>query len=261
MRTRTSKLWLHNTSIHADEEAFILCRVALESVEKGLLPGEVLHPIKVNLTNTYKSYCGRAWWQETAHGRTWRRVLVRIGKASMFPRKSTYPRYRDMPEMEFRSHREAIVGVVAHEVGHTLGYSGQKDGEERCEMMVVDALDYYRAHQEAVDQEILHALKRVQQRQEAQAQAGTPEQRLCAKMLTAKLKVAEWQRKAKLAATKVKNWQRVYKRKERELMRASWKAANAAKFPDATPEQLVEVDARVDQRFDAIERLAAKGEA
>jgi hypothetical protein len=60
-------------------------------------------------------------------------------------------------------------------------------------------------------------------------------------MMMAKLKVAEWQRKAKLAATKVKNWQRVYKRKEREFMRASLTAGL--------------------EQFDAAERQAAKGEA
>lgn len=216
MKTKTSKLWLRSSSRYPAAECFILCRTALEAVEHGLLPHERLRPIIVKLTNTYHGFCGRASWVEhhTSSGQLvrWERVLVRIGPARLFPRKTQYATFKDMPEMEYRTYREAMIAVTAHEIAHTLGYSGRKSGEERCEYVALDALDYYRKHQAAIDSEIEAVLAFQCQRENAKRAAATPEAKDAKKLAAAEAKLKRWKRKLTLATNKVKTYTRVVRR-------------------------------------------------
>lgn len=219
MKTKTNKLWLRSTSRYPDCEAFILCRTARESVERSLTQGEVLHPIIVKLTNSCHAYCGRGAWNEWEHtdkprkfkGRRftnffWRRILVRVGPPERFPRKVCYHTFKDMPEFEFKTYREAIIGVTAHEMGHALGYSGRKEGEEKCEMLAWDALDYYRKHQAEIDAEIDAALRA------QRPQKPTVEDKAAEKLAKAEASLKKWKRKLALATNKVKRYTRMVRR-------------------------------------------------
>lgn len=229
MKTKTSKLWLRSTSNYPTAECFILCRTALEAVERGLLPHERLRPIIVKLTNTYHGFCGRASWTERHTGIVknpdtrqrvkdavyWERVLVRVGAPERFPRKAQYSTFKDMPEMEYRTYREAMVAVTAHEMAHTLGYSGRRSGEERCEYVALDALDYYRKHQVEIDTEIDAVLASQCQRESAQRAAATPEAKDAKKLAAAEAKLKRWKRKLTLATNKVKTYTRLVRRLSR----------------------------------------------
>lgn len=220
MKTKTSKLWLRSTSRYHDHEAFILCRTALESVEANLAPGEVLRPIIVKLTNSSHAYCGRGAWGEWEHhgpkcqrkATCWRRILVRVGSPDKFPSKVCYHSFKDMPEFEFRTYREGIIGVTAHECGHALGYSGRKDGEMKCELLSWDALDYYRKNQAAIDAEIDAALQETVQRDREVQAAKTPEAKTAKKRANAEAKLKQWKRKLTVAANKVKRYTRMVRR-------------------------------------------------
>lgn len=278
MKTKTPRLWLANTSYYHDHEAFILCRTALESIENSLSAGEVLKPIKVKLTNSSHAYAGRAYWTEWEHpsgpgvrhcfgtdmaGRTmrfrsatsveWRRILVRIGPPSRFPRKVSYGRYKDMPEYEFKTYREAMVGVTAHEMGHAIDLGLNKPGELRCEMCCLDALDYYRKNQAEIDREIDEAMRAVEQKEQDALKARMPQQKAYKRLEQAKKALVKWQRKAKLAATKLKYYQRLVVRREREFNRASHQDFHLMRYPDATPIEQIALVEQVNSRRDAIE--------
>lgn len=219
MKTKTTKLWLRSSSRYPAAECFILCRTALEAVEKGLLPHERLRPIIVKLTNTYHGFCGRASWVEhhTGSGELvrWERVLVRVGAPERFPRKAQYSTFKDMPEMEYRTYREAMVAVAAHEMAHTLGYSGRKSGEERCEYVALDALDYYRKHQTEIDAEIDATLALARHVAAASLAALRPEAKHAKKLAAAEAKLKRWKRKLTLATNKVKTYTRAVRRLSR----------------------------------------------
>ena len=220
MKTKTTTLWLRSTSRYHPYECFILCRTALESIQRSLTPSETLHPAIVKLTNSSHAYCGRASWGEWEHhgpathrkATYWRRVLVRVGKPSHFPCKVQYIKFKDMPEAEFRTYREAIVGITAHELGHAIGKGGRKDGELACEMMLSDALDYYRDYQDEIDAEIERALDKVRQRELSAVVAERPEAKAAAKLAAAERKLKHWKRKLTIATNKVKKYTRLMRR-------------------------------------------------
>jgi len=223
MKRKTANLWIRNTSPYPDSEVYILCRTALESVQASLSPTERLRPIIVKMTATHYGHRGRAHWTEREyncgadrHTKIWYRILVRIGSPQHFPVQVNYRKFRDMPEFEFRTYREAIVGVTAHEIGHTLGNSGRKQGEEICEMCSWDAVDYYRKHQPEIDAEISTQTAQLQSalqaRQNYDSITSTPQARREKKLQHASTGLARWQRKLKLATTKVKTYQRTVRR-------------------------------------------------
>lgn len=220
MKTKTTKLWLRSTSSYPKAECFILCRTALESVERSLNAEQELPRIIVKLTNSCHAYAGRGAWTFWEHhgphsnrkATLWKRVLVRIGKPDRFPRKACYPTFKDMPEYEFRTYREGMVGVVAHETGHALGYSGRKSGEEHCELMAWDAVDYYRAHQARIDAEIDAALREQQDHAARLMAAQAPSAKTAKKLAAAVARLKRWKRKQALAETKVKVYTRLLRR-------------------------------------------------
>jgi len=249
-RLKTSRLWLRSTSNYPTAECFILCRTALEAVERGLLPHERLRPIIVKLTRSAHSYCGRASWTERhtgivrhpdTHQRVkdtvyWERILVRIGPPSLFPRQAQYPLFKDMPEMEFRTYREAMVAVTAHEIAHTLGYSGRKSGEERCEYVALDALDYYRKHQAAIDAEIDAVLAAQRQREAAKIATMSPEAKDANKLAAAEAHLKRWKRKLTLATGKVRSYTSAVRRLSKG-QRMSMQAIITELAQAATPPQ------------------------
>lgn len=220
VKTKTTKLWIANTSWVPDYEAYVLCRTALESVERSLTPGEILHPIKVKLTNCSWAFRGRAhWWERDRKEPTkrWCRVLVRIGKPHHFPKDWTYWKFKNMPEFRHETYREGLVAVTAHEIAHTLGYSGRKAGEEKCEMCAWDAIDYYRKHREEIDAEIARYASVVTEREVRASRKPTQEEVAIKKYMQIQAKLTQWQRRLKVATNKVKKYTRAMKRAEKRL--------------------------------------------
>ena len=220
---KTSKLWLRNTSRYPDHEAWPLIKAAYESVNQGCSRGQEMPRIIVKLTNCSVSYRGRAHWIEyDSPGRSWKRILVRVGAPDKFPRKIRYARWKsDMPEFECRSYRECIVMVTAHEMEHCLGASGRQSGEFRCEMAAWDAIDYFRKHQSEIEAEIAAGVERLSQTLLAKAQrlaeSRRPEVLLAEKFKKAQEALGRWQRKSKLAASKVKKYCRAVARYQKRI--------------------------------------------
>lgn len=223
---KTAKLWLRNTSRYDDREAFILCRTARESVERGLTQGQTLPPVIVKLTNSSDSWSGRAYWTELhvekgVGYKRWHRVLVRIGSPERLaaPRSVRDGRFKgDMPDYEIAGYREALVMVAAHEMEHAAGAPGGYDGEFRCELAAADAVDYYRANRDKVDGEIEYWAQR-RDRAEAMRRHDRvldkdPLTQAARKLAAADKKLAQWKRRLKLATTKTKHYQRAVKRLE-----------------------------------------------
>lgn len=202
MRLKTKYLWLVSTIRYPDEETWVLVRTALESIRASLRRDEHLPPIKVKLTNSSSSYCGRAHWMERdANGKRWARILVRVGTPSHFPLTNRYPRFTDMPEYEISSYREAIVGVTAHEIAHVLGASGRKVGETLCELCLQDAIDLYRRDQATLDTEIEVNISR-----RNIIKLPDPERKRAVKLTTVEAHIKRWESKLKLAQTKLKKY-------------------------------------------------------
>lgn len=238
-RTRDNRLMVWSTSRYPMEEVWPLCRTALESMERGLIPGQTMPPIIVKLTNCWGHWRGRGSWTEWNDGVRWQRILVRIGKPELFtkPIPGRYGRFKgDMPEYEIRSYREAIVHLTAHEMEHALGTSGRKSGEFRCELAAVDAVDYYRKHQEEIDREIEHALA-VRAIRSAPKAKPTADQKKAAKLAKNVAMLAKWKRKFTIAKNKVRKYERAIKRASNISVAPSpaERIALAAKGPNEQP--------------------------
>lgn len=183
------------------------------------------YPVQITVTNTKHAYCGRSLGvrrfpidpRNIYAGHEARRCfLVRVGAASRFPTNSTYARYKDMPEARLESWQEAVVGLTAHELTHThYAYqTGDRKGDEiNCELVEQDCVTEFRKHGCAGFDAFMHG---EQMRQEAsaarEAAKRAPDAILATETAKAEAAVARWTRKAKLAATKLKQWQRRLKR-------------------------------------------------
>lgn len=225
---RNTKLWLRNTSHYPDVEVWALIRCACASVERSLRPGQDMPRIIVKLTNTKSAFSGLASWIEwhpsagaISTNIKWYRILCRVGKPERFPVTARYPRFTDMPEYRCETYREGIVHIVAHEIEHCLGASARKDGEMKCELSAWDAVEYYRKHQQEVDGQITAALEKIAQRKAeitARHEADKNPQIVTARKLQAtQVKLAQWQRKEKLAMTKKRYYLRTLNRLQRRL--------------------------------------------
>lgn len=144
---------------------------------------------------------GRAWYRS-------RRIRVVIGPASEFPvAPYLYPGRKSDAFMspEFRDQLEALVGVTAHEIAHLFQYHGRsgnaaRRGERVTQHWERKLTELFRDNREALIAEwsiepTLRAAKPKQSAQDRRAEKA-------ANMLAA------WQRKAKLAATKIKKYKR-----------------------------------------------------
>ena len=95
------------------------------------------YSIKVNAYKTKNQYKGRFY---TGANRT--NIFTNFSSKN-YPCSARYARYKDMPKETFNDWIEAFVGVLAHELGHVF-FSGRKDGEFSCELLMSDVLTMYR---------------------------------------------------------------------------------------------------------------------
>lgn len=147
-----------------------------------------------------RAYSGHAYWS--------RHIVVSIGPDSRFPTK---PDGRPGMANEIMQDRlEALISVTAHELGHLVQHAEgrlrklrqTRQTESSARFFEVQALRAFRA-----DREVLLAAWSIEPVKESKPKPSIQEQRF-AKVATA---LERWQRKAKLAATKV----RMYKQKVR----------------------------------------------
>lgn len=152
------------------------------------------------------AYSGRAWYS--------RRILVRVGPEPQFPKRETRPgtNYKWLVDRT-----EALVVVTAHEVAHLLQYSDGRihklNDDRRCErdarwqesrvlLAFRDARETLLAEwsdEPEVESKPKPAAKSKQEKNAEKADA----------------KLREWQRKLKLAQTKVRQYKAKVKRYER----------------------------------------------
>jgi len=223
-RSDREKLWVVSTNRHYSlDEIWILAKCAIESIARDLRDGQTMPQIKIKFTNCSRGYCGRAYWTEywqSTQGRQrmeWRRILCRVGNPLRFskPLNATYPRFKDMPEYVLDGYREVIVHIIAHEIQHALGSPGGKRGEEICELVAWDAVDWYRKHKNEVDAKIQRTYERDGAAVVKHLLSKTPEAKTAKELANAEAKLAQWKRKRKLAETKVKQYERSIKRLKR----------------------------------------------
>jgi len=184
------------------------------------------YPVRITVANTRHAYCGRYFGLRRYNGdqrargdklaELQRCFLVRVGPASKYPCDSTYNRYKDMPEGRLESWQEAIVGVTAHELAHTrynYDIGNRKDAEIMCEYIEQDCVNEFRKHGAAKHDAFVSAQQqRTDDRLARQAAKRAPEALLATAITKAESAVARWSRKAKLAATKLKFYERTLKR-------------------------------------------------
>jgi hypothetical protein len=241
---RTSRLWLRNTSRHyGNTEVFTLLKLCYESAARRYRGREDQMPrIILKFTNCNWYWNGRASWTEwhmpagkplsrvynRETGRwegqeKWKRILVRVGAPKFFekPIDGRDTRFKDTPEYKLDGPREVIVHIIAHEMEHALGVPGGKNGELKCELAAIDAVEYYRARRAEVDAEImeerLKTIKAQEERKEREQVRNSPDAKRAAKLENARKKLAEWTRKAKAATNRAKKYQRQVKRLERAM--------------------------------------------
>jgi len=197
------------------------------------------YPVQVNVTNTQHAYCGRSLGLRripTNHvgsetsifdrtgGETRRCFLVRVGAASRFPCNSTYARYQDMPEARLEDWQEAVVGLTAHELTHThYAYqTGDRKGDElNCELVELDCIDLFRKSGRAVfEAAMLNEQQRCDERLAREAAKQAPDAVAARRFAEASRALERWQRKAKLAATKVKKYARAVRFAEKAIAKA-----------------------------------------
>lgn len=214
-------LKIRNTSWVPDTEAKLLIGWALRYVQDA-----AKHPLylgEIRLTNSRYAYCGRAW---PSAGLT----LLRIGKPIHFPQSARYRDYKDFFEYTIQDYRECLVMLAAHEFWHharrqapdarTDTYnSARKSAEHDCEMVASDAINAFRKERQDIDARLLKIATRTEawncRARDRKAARHSPQ----AKLEKSERYLKLWQRKARIAANKVKR----YERSVRALRRAQEK--------------------------------------
>ena len=239
------KLIVNSTSRHPHNAVNWLVKFAAEYVRtvaarEGWLDKLEAYPVQVTVTNSQHAYCGRSLGvrrfpkdRRNIYGGSEARrcFLVRVGAASRFPTNSTYPRYTEMPEATLNDWQEAVVGLTAHELTHThYNYAtGDRKGDEfNCEMVEIDCVDLFRRSGRALfDAAMATERQRDDERLARQAAKQAPEAVAAQRLADGQEKLARWQRKLKLATTKVKHYTRVVKRRLAATVAALLCAATA----------------------------------
>ncbi len=207
------ELKITNRSRYDDLEVDILVRFAFNSVHQ-VWPIE-RSPLRIKITNTYKSWGGYGYIRGYGTDTEGFHACVRIGAPSRFinPRRISYDyKWKDMPVMFLNNYREALVYVAAHELAHSAGKSGRKDGEMRCDFAGQDAVDQYRKQQAEIDSLIAGRIHRRDDRQSKTEQRHATRNAF-AKSAAGRLQKSErmlthWKRRAKIAKTKINRYQR-----------------------------------------------------
>lgn len=146
---------------------------------------------------------------------TFRRMLVKIGAPEKFPMHSWDSRFKDMPEGDLNDWQEATVAIAAHEFCH-VKYSGDKAGEEACDTIMHDAVTAFRSSRQLFNEAMDAGQRKDQERQLAIAAKKSPESVAKQNLTDAESKLAKWNRKQKLATTKVKFYTRLVNRAARK---------------------------------------------
>jgi len=226
-------LIINNTSRYPEHAIRWLATYAARYVRgvaerEGWLERFNRYPLALRLTNCCGSYRGRSLGVRSrpvdprnpyGGSVTERCFLVRIGAPNRFPVNSTYNRYKDMPEATLNDWQEAVVGLTAHELSHThytYANGDRKGAEEACELIELDCMDAFRRDRADFDAFMLAQQQAEVAREERQAAKRSPETMIATELAKAAAAVARWQRKQKLAATKLKQWQRTMRRLEKK---------------------------------------------
>lgn len=104
---------------------------------------EFIRRSRVYTTELYLHKSKRGWWGRNVGARS----RVFIGPLHPEPRKTTYPKFKDMPVFWHMDWREHLVGLVAHELWHRWQPGHGKKAEEMCEAVEEDAIANYRREQ------------------------------------------------------------------------------------------------------------------
>ena len=203
-------LKIRNTSWVPDSEAKLLIGWALRYVQDAAK--RPLHLGEIRLTNSRYAYCGRAWpWS----GQT----LLRIGKPVLFPRSARYRDYKDFFEYTIQDYRECLIMLAAHEFWHHVRRqapeaqtntfsSSRKSAEHDCEMVASDAILEFRKERHNIDSRLMVMANRSEaansRAQQRKAALRSPE----AKLEKSERYLTIWKRKARIAANKVKRYER-----------------------------------------------------
>lgn len=75
------------------------------------------------------------------------RSRVHVGAKHTEPKRTTYPKFKDMPVFWIRDWKEHLVGLIAHELWHRWQPGSGKNAEFMCELVESDAIDTYRKEQ------------------------------------------------------------------------------------------------------------------
>ena len=221
------KLRLENTSRHPDHAVKWLVNYAAryvreEAVRCGWAGRFDARPIQVQVTNCSHSYRGRSLGVRWVGSDRVRCFLVRVGSPEQFPVNSKYARYNqdDMPDARLDNWQEAVVGLTAHELSHMqYDYSSgdRKSAEIACELTEVDCVERFRRERSQYDEAMHRHNERAAERQFATAAKRSPEALAATALGKAETALARWRRKAKLAATKVRHYERAARRASRRL--------------------------------------------
>jgi len=104
------------------------------------LGSEFIRRCRLYTTELHLHKSKRSWYGRAAGHRSW----VLIGPLHPEPRRSVYPKYKDMPTFWHMDWREHVVGLIAHELWHRWQPGHGKPAELMCETVEQDAIDAYR---------------------------------------------------------------------------------------------------------------------
>lgn len=229
------KLYITNTSQYPDHEVDWLVKFAFKEVRdvaqrENWLDMFERNPISLRVTKCCDTWRGRYMnndyshqihgFNRRAHGLdamlVMRNVLCRIGTFIGAPKRWSYDwKWQDMPEMFVSDWQEVLVGLVAHELAH-IKYSGLKKGESGCDWVAVDAVEAFRKVRGDYDAFVANHILKQQGHQVAMAAKQSPEAVAQRELDKTHDMVAKWQRRQKLAASKLKKYERKLKRLERK---------------------------------------------
>lgn len=91
--------------------------------------GKNISKTTIEVTRGASGACFRGYW-----GRAFQRqgrILMRFAD-KLPPHRHEYARFQNMPTFEMAGGSESVVYLAAHELGHILGWGGDKIGEIAC---------------------------------------------------------------------------------------------------------------------------------
>lgn len=97
--------------------------------------------MKLGLSDCGRGYSGRAWGRRGTG-------VAKVKLANRIePHVHVYPRFQNMPTFTLWNRAEAVVYIVAHELGHIIAPWRNKDGERACCLFGYEAVQAFRDRQ------------------------------------------------------------------------------------------------------------------